>query len=147
MVLLQTFVVCLWIVVGTIAVPRLISWLVVRGDNFAAGMVGQATSVAGQTITNILAAGGSVAGAGVVAGLGGSAAAVQTGAAIGRGLGGASPVSGIQQGIEGGTGVSPATPNAASRGAADAAVSAIVRPKQQAEDYQRSRRLQGGKSS
>jgi len=146
MVLLQTFVVCLWIVVGTITVPRLISWLVVRGDNFAAGMVGQATSVAGQTVTNIMSAGASVAGASVGGALGGSFGA-QTGAAIGAGLGGATPISGIQQGIEGGTGVSPATPNAASRGAADAAVSAIVRPKQQAEDYQRSRGFQGGRSS
>ena len=32
---------------------------------------------------------------------------------------------------------------AASRGAADAAISAIVRPRQQAEDYRRQRRLQG----
>src|SRR5260221_271749 len=72
MVLLQTFVVCLWIVVGTTAVPKLITWLVVKGDNFAAGMVGAAPSVTGQPVSNILSAGGSVIGAELGGKLGGS---------------------------------------------------------------------------
>jgi hypothetical protein len=144
MVFLQTFVVCLWIGVGVITVPRLVSWLVVKGDNFAAGMVGAATSVAGQTVTNMMSAGGGVAGAGLGAGLGMGSFGAQAGAAIGSGLANASPISGITQGIEGGTGVSSTTPNAASRGAADAAVQRIVRPMQQAEDSQRSRSSQGG---
>ena len=144
MVLLQTFVVCLWIGVGVTTVPRLVSWLVVKGDNFAAGMVGAATSAGGQTVTNMLAAGGSVGGAAVGGAVLGSYGA-QTGAAVGGALASSSPVSGIQQGIEGGTGTTPAAPSSGSRGAADAAISAIVRPRQQAEDFHRQRSLQGGR--
>lgn len=144
MVLLQTFVVCLWISVGVTTVPRLVSWLVVKGDNFAAGMVGAAASAAGQTVTNMLAAGGSVGGAAVGGAVLGSYGA-QTGAAVGGALASSSPVSGVQQGIEGGTGTTPAAPSSGSRGAADAAISAIVRPRQQAEDFHRQRSLQGGR--
>ena len=117
------FLICLWMIIGTISAPRLIAWAVTSGGNFAAGLIGGATSAAGQHVTNAMSSGGTVAGGFLGASFGGPTGAKlgsQIGGNIGSGAG--APFSAITQSAEGATGNKHAVPNSRSAALADLAV-------------------------
>jgi hypothetical protein len=117
------FLICLWMIIGTISAPRLIAWAVTSGGNFAAGLIGGATSAAGQHVTNTMSSGGTVAGGFLGASFGGPTGAKlgsQIGGNIGSGAG--APFSAITQSAEGASGNKHAIPNSRSAALADLAV-------------------------
>jgi hypothetical protein len=128
------FLVCLWMIIGTLMAPGLMNKVVTAGGNFAAGAMGavsgKAIGAVGDTIRGAASATGAVAGAAIGAAVAGPAGAM-AGAGLGGQLGGsvggaaAAPTDSVRNSIAQGTGEGGggAAPSGAS---ADAGLAALA---------------------
>jgi hypothetical protein len=118
--------VCLWMVVATLAAPKLIAMAVANGSNFAGGLVGNFASAAGQHAANAAKSGSMVGGA-VIGSLGGPSGAV-AGAALGGQVGGAmaAPITAAAEVASSISDGGHAIPSSRSARVADAALKAII---------------------
>ncbi len=118
-------VICLWMIVVTVGAPSLIARSVVSGTNFAAGLVGEFASAAGQHAASGVQSGSKVSGA--LAGSSSGPAGAAMGASIGSmgGSAAAMPITSATQAAEGINGEQYSLPDSRSASVADAAIKTI----------------------
>jgi hypothetical protein len=137
-------VICLWMVVGTVASPMLIARTVTSGSNFAAEMWSNYASSVGHHASSGIKSAASVGGAlvGSAMGPGGAMAGASVGGAVGGMM--SSPISAATQSADGVNGGRQALPSSRSAEAADAAIKEIAKRSDKNEPVAFNFRLSNG---